>query len=142
MSYALAVWVGEMSSSNEAAAEQLWALQARSEEREAQPPTEPIRRYVEALLRRWPDLADLSDDEIDDSPWAVSPLIADADGDFFYFPMVFSRCEEASAFAAETAAAMGLVCFDPQMDRLRPGVEQVATTPDRWWKQLPWFRGA
>jgi hypothetical protein len=28
--------------------------------------------------------------------------------------------EEASAYAAQTASSMGLVCFDPQERRLRP----------------------
>jgi len=79
------------------------------------PPMPRIRAYVEALLDRWPDF-----DEHDESPWASSPLMSEAIGSFIYFPMVYSMAEEASAFAAELARQHGLVCYDPQLDRLRP----------------------
>jgi hypothetical protein len=44
----------------------------------------------------------------------------EAVGWFIYFPMVFSMADEASAFAADLAQQHGLVCFDPQLERLRP----------------------
>jgi hypothetical protein len=72
---------------------------------------------VAALLDRWPDL---TEDEKDVSPWSTEPLIREARGPFIYFPMRYSRAVEASAYAAEVASSMGLVCFDPQIGRLRP----------------------
>jgi hypothetical protein len=80
-------------------------------------PEPEIVQYVDALLARWPDI---STDEGEDSPWADGPLIGDAAGPFIYFAMVWSRCEEASEFAAQVAAQHGLVCFDPQSGALRP----------------------
>lgn len=78
-------------------------------------PTPRIQAYVEALLARWPDI-----DVDEDSPWASAPLMGEASGSLVYFPMIFSRADEASEFAARVAGEHGLVCFDPQLERLRP----------------------
>jgi hypothetical protein len=76
-----------------------------------------IATYVHALLHRYPDI----DSEAgDDSPWAGAPLIGHASGPFLYFGIVYSQCEEVSAWASELATEHGLVCYDPQADRLRP----------------------
>jgi hypothetical protein len=50
----------------------------------------------------------------------VGPLIGEASGPLIYFPMRWSMAEEASAYAAEIASAMGLNCYDPQARQLRP----------------------
>jgi hypothetical protein len=92
-------------------------LYLEPEEPPDEPPTLAIRRYVEALLERWPDIETA---EGEDSPWAVGPLMSDAIGPFFYFPMVFSMADEGSEYAAQLATEHGLVCFDPQLSRLRP----------------------
>jgi len=120
MSYDLAVWEGERPESAEAAEGVFMAfadLYLEAEEPVSEPPTPAIRRYVEALLERWPDI---DGDDREESPWAVGPLMSDAIGPFFYFPMVFSMADEASEYAAQLAAQHGLVCFDPQLSRLRP----------------------
>jgi hypothetical protein len=46
--------------------------------------------------------------------------MGEALGLFVYFPVVWSMAEEASAFAAELSQQHGLVCWDPQLGRLRP----------------------
>lgn len=79
-------------------------------------PTDGIARYVAALLERWPDL---TEDEDDISPWSTGPLINEARGPLIYFPVRHSMAEEASAYAADVSASMGLVCYDPQAQRLR-----------------------
>ncbi|MGF0115302.1 hypothetical protein ACQFYA_03105 [Promicromonospora sp. Marseille-Q5078] len=89
-------------------------MEAADEERE---PAPQIRAYVDALLARWPDI---TEDENDDSPWADGPLIGNAWGDAIYFSMVWSRCEEASEFAANLAEQHDLICYDPQLEQLRP----------------------
>jgi hypothetical protein len=90
-------------------------------------PSPAIVRYVDALLARWPDIG--TDDGLN-SPWATGPLMQEAIGPFFYFPMIWSMAEEASAFAAAKAAEHSLVCFDPQLERLRP---EQATASKRHW---------
>ena len=95
----------------------LFDLYLERDEPPDEPPTPAIRGYVKALLERWPDI-DI--DAGEDSPWATGPLMSEAVGPFFYFPMVFSMADEASEYAAQVAAEHGLVCFDPQLSRLRP----------------------
>ncbi|GLX40721.1 hypothetical protein Sros01_67940 [Streptomyces roseochromogenus] len=47
-----------------------------------------------------------------------TPLINNASGPLFYFGMVFSKYEEAAPFSVDLARTLGLICFDPQDDRL------------------------
>jgi hypothetical protein len=115
VSYDLAVWEGQRPADDEAAGvifEELYAHYIKSDIEV--PPTERIRAYGEALLARYPDI-----DEDESSPWSTAPLIGEAVGPLMYFPMVYSRCDEVSAWAAQTAVEHGLVCFDPQLGRLR-----------------------
>lgn len=131
MSYDLAVWVGERPSSDKAAAAEYERVMARFEAESTSPaPSPEIQAYVDALLSRWPDITDDSGDE---SPWADGPMIGNASGSAIYFSMVWSRCEEASAFAAETAEQHRLVCFDPQQEQLRPAVPSSRVR--RWFKR-------
>ncbi|ALG07442.1 hypothetical protein [Kibdelosporangium phytohabitans] len=119
MSYDLAVWEGERPPNDKAANETFKELYDRyiGGEEEKIPPTERIAAYVAALLDRW---CDLSEDEDDTSPWSTSPLIGEAAGALIYFPMRWSMAAEASDYAANLAASMGLICYDRQEERLRP----------------------
>ena len=115
MSYDLAVWEGKRPRTDKAAAAEYQALYATyvgGPRRVA--PRPAIKRYVKALLAKWPDL-----DEDDDSPWSDAPLIDNARGPIVYFAMAYSRAAEASAFAAKLAKQHGLVCFDPQTSKRR-----------------------
>ncbi len=119
MSYDLAVWVGERPADDAAATRCFTDLYDRYVDTDGPtvPPAERIAAFVTALLERW---ADLAEDDDDTSPWSTSPLIGEARGPLIYFPMRWSMAEEASAYAAEIAASMGLNCFDPQARKLRP----------------------
>lgn len=92
-------------------------MDRREEDGDEQPPSERIRAYVDALLSRRPDL---TDDDSADSPWSDGPLINNAFGSAIYFGMVWSRAEEASEYAARLVEQHGLVCYDPQLEALRP----------------------
>ncbi|MFI8105430.1 hypothetical protein [Streptomyces sp. NPDC086023] len=119
MSYDLAVWEGERPADDATATQRFLDLFDRFMESDepAVPPTDRIRAFVTALLERWPDL---TEDDDDTSPWSTAPLIREARGPLVYFPMRWSMAGEASAYAAEVAASMGLNCFDPQDRMLRP----------------------
>lgn len=118
MSYDLAVWEGDRPASDELAYTAFQALCEKYVEAEEHiPPSARLTAYVEALLARWPDITDEGGEE---SPWASGPLIGEAVGPFMYFPIGWSGAEEASAFAADLAQAHGLVCYDPQMEQMRP----------------------
>ncbi|WP_431897237.1 hypothetical protein [Nonomuraea sp. bgisy101] len=114
MSYDLAVWEGVKPADDKIAGGVYEGMMELMEKDGDVPPTPRIRAYVDALLERWPDI-----DESEDSPWSMSPLIDAANGSLIYFPMVFSMAEEASAFAAGVASDHDLVCYDPQLERLR-----------------------
>lgn len=117
MSYDLAVWEGERPADDKTAGRVFNDLYDRLMETETdERPTERLRGYVAGLLERWRDLTE--DD--DTSPWSTGPLIGEARGSLIYFPMRWSMAEEASGFAAGLARSMGLVCFDPQLNKLRP----------------------
>ncbi|QLE73442.1 hypothetical protein FGW37_19280 [Streptomyces rectiverticillatus] len=117
MSYDLAVWEGRRPADDTAAGEMFHDLCNRYMHTGVKhPPTDRIAEYVAVLLERWPDLAE---DEDDVSPWSTGPLIGEAEGPLIYFPMRYSMADEASAYVAQVASSMGLVCYDPQVQQLR-----------------------
>ena len=116
MSTDLAVWEGPAPRSNAEALDTYELLYSRYVgSGKAVPPTERIAAYVGILLARYPDLTDLDDETVDDSPWADGPLIGNASGPLLYFAFVGNdAAEDAWTFAVEAARRAGLVCFDPQ----------------------------
>ena len=91
MSVDMAVWEGDRPQSDEDAGQTFKALYDKYVGREYPiDPTPKIKEFVEALTATFPDLDSLSDDEVDDSPWADSPLLGNASGPFIYFSMVAS----------------------------------------------------
>lgn len=120
MSVDLAVWEGPRPASDAEAAKTFEELYERHvEQGDETPPTERIAAYVKALLARFPDLTELDDEVVDESPWADGPLIGNAIGPFLYFGMVANEAaEQAWSHAVTTAGSMGLVCFDPQSGSL------------------------
>jgi len=130
MSYDLAVWAGTAPESAHAATveygRRMDALEAYLDQTgEPPPPTRAIRAFVEAALVRYPDL---DDDSGDACPWASSPLIGEAVGDLIYFPMTFSGAEYARDVLAALAQQQGLICYDPQIERLLPDPDATSAT--------------
>jgi hypothetical protein len=118
MSYDLAVWEGDRPDDDDAAIEQFEALYERYVGAgERVEPTPRIAAYVTTLLERYPDINTPAG--YDESPWASAPLMSEASGPLIYFPMVSSRGDEVSVWAAQVAEEHGLICFDPQTDQLR-----------------------
>ncbi|MDD1063971.1 hypothetical protein NMG29_38395 [Streptomyces cocklensis] len=119
MTYDLAVWEGDHPADDASAGRCFTDLYCRYIDMDTgvdHPPAVRIAAYVAALLQRWPDM---TEDELDISPWCSGPLIDEASGPLFYFGLRWSMAEEASAYAAELASSMDLVCFDVSMDKLR-----------------------
>jgi hypothetical protein len=115
VTYNLAVWEGEPPAGDDEAGAVFVELMERAGRSDAAP-TPRIREYVEALLARWPDI---TEDAGEDSPWGDGPIMNNATGTLFYFSLIWSQAEQASAYCAEVARARGLVCYDPQAERLR-----------------------
>lgn len=125
MSYDLAVWVGPPPTSPEEAdaefARRMDAMEAALEEPAAV--DSQIREFVEAVLERYPELDDDSDDE---SPWASAPLIDEAVGDVIYFSLTFSGARYARDVIADIAFSLDLVCYDPQLEQVLPDPEAAS----------------
>ncbi|MFI6885304.1 hypothetical protein [Streptosporangium canum] len=116
MSYDLAVWDGKQPADDrEAGATHLHLYEQYIEADENIPPIPKIISFVEMLVKLWPDV-----DTDDDSPWAATPIISEARGPYIYFTMSWSRADEVLPCAAEIAEQLGLICFDPQLGRMRP----------------------
>jgi hypothetical protein len=147
VSYDLAVWEGAPPADNGAALATYRELLARWQDAgvveaiharmrgEATPydPTPAIANYVDGLLQRWPDIGALEVEEV--SRWADAPLISNATGPLIYFAMVYSKADEAVAFAAELAAQHGLNCFDPQSERLLTPAASSSPSNKRGWRR-------
>lgn len=119
MSYEVAVWDGPAPLSNAHAAsecERLVGLRAQAAA------TATIASFVEKLLAVHPDL-DRPGGK--DSPWSDGPLLAHADGPMIYFGLKPELVDDALELIETTAAADGLVAFDPQLSQLLPSATSV-----------------
>jgi hypothetical protein len=119
MSYGVAVWDGAWPDDELAAAAQFETSYAQL--RPSEPPSRRIRRFVNTLLDQHPDLTELDNDEVDDSPWADGPLIGNSSGSFIYIALVPSKANSTLPFIAASAREQGLVAFDPQARRMLTG---------------------
>jgi hypothetical protein len=117
VSYDLAVWEGDRPADDAATGNEFARLYKSYLNGSGVPPTPRVAAYVQALLDRYPDIGTRKGRH---SPWSTAPLIGEAAGPVVYVPMVYSRCEEVSAWAAQLAHEHGLVCYDPQLEQLRP----------------------
>jgi hypothetical protein len=118
MSYGLAVWEGQRPADDAEARTAFLAVKKLHQGPESTPaaPTPAVRRYVEALLEKWPDITEHGGEE---SPWADGPLIDNASGPLFHFALTSSEAEDVAAFCAELAVDFGLVFLDLQSGRMR-----------------------
>lgn len=115
MSFDLAVWQGDVPSSDgEAARTHEGLYEEYLEADELVPPVSSIVEFVAALTDRWADV-----DTGDDTPWASTPLIRGASGPYIYIGLAWSSADAVAAYVVETAGSLGLNCFDPQAGSLR-----------------------
>jgi hypothetical protein len=116
----LAVWEGPHPASDDEAARTFRTLYRRFvKPGHDAPPSERIAAYVHTLLDRFPDLTELDDDAIEESPWTDGPMIDNASGQVFFLNIVANEAgEDAWAYAVSTARSAGLVCFDPESGAL------------------------
>jgi hypothetical protein len=114
VTYTLAVWDGETPADGEQATAEYNRLVELAEDASI-PPTPKIRRYVETLLARWPDI---TEEGGENSPWADGPLMSDANGPLFVFGLCTFLGEEPFTYCHELAKEHGLVFFDPAEEQL------------------------
>lgn len=70
-----------------------------------------VQGFAQELLGRFPPLESLADEELEASPWSMTPEIS---ASHVIMTISWSRAQEAAEFVLALAARQGLVCFDPQ----------------------------
>jgi hypothetical protein len=86
-------------------------IEALYQKAEAPHPT--LLQFVDDLLSRFPDLT-----QTEDTVWAAGPLRDEILGGFINVAVSWPRADEAWAFFLQTARRHGLVCYDPQAEKL------------------------
>ncbi|MFZ3475129.1 hypothetical protein ACODT3_00295 [Streptomyces sp. 4.24] len=115
MSYDLAVWQGEAPSTyRQAAKEHDRLFEVYLDGEELSPIAPEIAKFLNILTDRWPDK-----NTGDETPWASTPLSASASGPYVYLTISWGSADATSAYVAEVANNLGLICLDPQMKTLR-----------------------
>ncbi|MGI8329973.1 hypothetical protein ACRYCC_08395 [Actinomadura scrupuli] len=117
MSYDLALWEGAQPADDVeggAVYERLYDTYMEDEEIE---PTPRVLAYAVALAERWANL-----NGVETSRWG--PVIDSVSGPMIYLTMPYGRSEQLSAEAVQLAVEHGLVCYDPQWERLRSADEE------------------
>jgi hypothetical protein len=108
----LAVWEGPRPRNDREAARALDEWMRFLERDEGVEATPAIGAFMHDLLARFP----MTEDE--DGPWAMGPVPGDVAGGIAYLTMTFSAPEELCELIPVLAARHGLVCYDPQAERL------------------------
>lgn len=77
---------------------------------------ERVDQFADEIRARWPDIDDLPDEEVDDSPWSIGFDVSLA---YMIVSFVWSRVDDAVPSFVEAAKKHGLYVFDPQEDALQ-----------------------
>ena len=109
MSFDLAVWFEPASITNEEAAQKYLRLAEGDVADATEHPG--VERFLQELSARYPDLDELPEEEIDDSPWSCG---FDRSGAHILMCMRWSVSTEVLDLIAALAEKHGLVLYDPQ----------------------------
>ncbi len=135
MGYRLVVWEGTRPHDDIAGGDEYEEVVGRYLATEPVEPTPAIRRFVAELTEFWTD--DPHDPRWADSPWKDWPLLEGASGPALGVHLIAQDGALRSCIVASIAEKHRLVCFDPQVDLLRPVSEEiVAQMACRWAGQL------
>jgi hypothetical protein len=74
-------------------------------------PDDRVQAFHQELTTRFPDLEDLSEEEIEASPWSMSPELTPT---CVITTIMWPRAQELTAFMIDLAGRHGLICYDPQ----------------------------
>lgn len=121
MSYVIHVWVAPVPHDPESAWEIVQRLAGLRGSSKGAPPPELVR-FVERILARYPNWADLPDELLDDEHqvWADGRLRVD--GPLLVLGICRAWVERAQPFVVAEANRLGLVCYDMQLGRVYPPV--------------------
>lgn len=86
-------------------------------------PDDGVRAFHEELTARFPDLESLTDEEMETSPWSMSP---EGMPTCVITTIRWPRAQELAAFVIDLAERHGLVCYNPQ-DRTVHNPAEIVT---------------
>ena len=115
MSFDLGVWYSSRPMRRDEARERYVALCEGENVESLIEPSERVAAFVAELTALYPQLTQLTDDEVDESPWNCDFDISDG---HVIMAMGWPRCGEIAPLVTKMALGHGLVCFDPQSDRV------------------------
>ena len=124
MSYDLGIWYSSYPLTDAEADERYSAFLANGNGNGPVATDERLSRFVDELTSRFPQIDDVSEDEIDACPWSVA---FDLSSSHVCTPIMWARAEDVAPFVLELAERHGLVCYDPQSRKvhLPPGLQGV-----------------
>ena len=114
MSFDLAVLSGKRRLTHEDAADAYERL-CDEDDPDVVEPDERIDAFVEEVTGRWPEIDDLPEEEVDDSPWTVA---LDRSPGHVLATISWDRVDEVAPVVVEVALKHGLHVYDPQEDEL------------------------
>ncbi|MGA7399775.1 MAG: hypothetical protein WCC99_13640 [Candidatus Sulfotelmatobacter sp.] len=127
MSFDLAVWKddhnGTLPSDSEA---QATYLELCNNECGGGPVACEIEEFYTELTRRYPEIDDVPEEEVDNCPWSV---LLNRSGHHVIMSAVWSRADEIRSVAIELAKKHDLTLFDPQEGKV---VWPPRPTKKRW----------
>ncbi len=119
MSYDLVVWDDALPASDSEAQVVFQDLvEVDAMEDPLPPPTEAVRAFVSDVVRRWPEGQE-------NGPWADEPVLSGAFGGCVLLHVTLPHRAELAPRLGKMAEAHGLVCFDPQTERLLPEYDEA-----------------
>jgi hypothetical protein len=115
MSYVVHIWQSPTPRDSQHA----WEIVERlSEERGAGGPPPALVQLVERITARYPNWADLPDDQLDDEHIVWVDGRVQARGPLLVLGICSGWIERVQPFVVEEANRLGLVCFDMQLGKL------------------------
>ena len=112
MSFDLAVWKDDDNNTvpSDSAAKETY-LQLCNDVCGDGPVAPGIEEFYEELIRRYPEIDGVPEEEVDNCPWSVQ---LNRSGHHVIMSIVWSRADEIRSVVVELAEKHGLIVFDPQ----------------------------
>ena len=121
----LAVWKGPEGLTDKDAAKHYYELAVKKPDAKFDG---EVYRFHSELIRQYPDIDMMSDEEMESSPWAASLEVA---GDHVIMAMLWNQHAEVYEFVLRLAVKHRLVCFDPQAQKVYlPGSQQIQVSAE------------
>jgi hypothetical protein len=136
MSCDYGVWYSETSMTNEEAGKIYAGLCERWPFLEGENPA--VRAFYNDLTKRWPELATVPDEKMDDKDYCPWSCEISHSGVAVVTACVWSMADKVGAFVKELAARHQLVFYDPQSERvhLPAPLKAARAKQGSWWRRL------